>query len=363
MNISTESKVKAAYLLLEDGTVFEGYSMGKQGTAIGEVIFNTNMTTYQDLCKDPTYCGQIVAQTYPLIGNRGVDPDAASKLQANGYIVREWCVEPTDADEFVTLDVYLKQASIVGLCGIDTRSLTRHIRKNGVMNGAITDNLDNKESLLKDIKDYRVPPSIGRVTTSKPYSIKSEKGLYKIAVPDYGFNTEFLKFLTDKGCDVMVYPAYASAKEILSSNPDGIMLSDGPGDPWDNPEIIEIIKELISTKKPVLGLGLGHQLLGVANGFEIIKLAVGHRGSNQPVKDINTGKIMTTSQNHGYAVDINSVDENIAEVNLININDKTCEGLLYKNFPGITVQFEPTDGLGWQDTAWVFESYINMLKK
>ena len=357
-----QTKVAPAYLVLEDGTVYKGYSMGKSGKAVGEVVFNTNCSTYEDLLSDPTYSGQILIQTYPLIGNRGVNPNASSKLVASGYVVREWCVEPTDAHEYITLDEFLKQDGIVGLCGIDTRSLARRIRKNGVMNGAIVDSLDNMEDRLKELKDYRVPPAIGKVTVPAPERIEVENAKYELAVPDYGMRRGILEFLKQRGCNITLYPAYTPAAELLKGNPDGIMLSDGPGDPWDNPEIIEIIKELTKSGKPILGVGLGHQLLAVAAGFEVEKLPVGHRGSNQPARRLDTGRVLITTQNHGYSVAKESVSDDIAEITHLNVNDGSVEGLRYRTFPALTVQFEPSDGNGYQDTAYIFDEFIAMIE-
>ena len=362
MTEHTQNKVSKAYLVLEDGTVYEGYSMGKSAKAVGEVVFNTNCSTYQDLLSDPTYSGQIVVQTYPLIGNRGVDPNPSSKLAASGYIVREWCVEPTDAHEYITLDEFLKRDGITGLCGIDTRSLTRKIRKNGVMNGAIVDSLDHMEELLQELKEYRVPPAIGKVTVSEPVRMEVENAKYELAIPDYGMRRGILQFLQQHGSNITLYPAYTSSQKLLKNHPDGIMLSDGPGDPWDNPEIIAIIKELIASGKPIFGVGLGHQLLGVACGFEIEKLPVGHRGSNQPTRRLDTGRVLITSQNHGYTVAKDSVKEEVAEITHLNVNDGTVEGLRYKGFPAITVQFEPSDGNGYQDTAYIFDEFVAMLE-
>lgn len=355
--------MKTAYLLLEDGTAYKGYAMGAEGETCGEVVFNTDMTASQDLLQDPTYSGQIVVQTYPLIGNRGVDPVSPSKLVASGYVVREWCVEPTDAHEFVTLDEFLRQQGIVGLCGIDTRALTRHIRDHGVMNGIICGSLDNKEDKLTRAKAYRVPPAVGAITIAAPKRYEAAQPHYELAIPDYGFRRAILEPLRKRGCSCTVYPAYTPAAELLAADPDGLVLSDGPGDPWDNPEIIEIIRELVKSGKPVFGWGLGHQLMAVAAGFEIEKLPVGHRGSNQPVRDLDTGRVMTTEQNHGYTVAQSSVDGAKAEAFLRNVNDGTVEGLRYKQAPVLTVQFEPADGNGYQDTAWVFDAFTAMLEQ
>ena len=281
------------------------------GEAIGEVVFNTDMTTSQDLLQDPTYSGQIVVQTYPLIGNRGVDPVSPSKFVASGYVVREWCVEPTDAHEFVTLDEYLRGLGIAGLCGVDTRALTRHIRDHGVMNGMIVDTPDASADRMERLKTYRVPP----------------------------------------------------AEDILAAGPDGIVLSDGPGDPWDNPEIIGILRALAESGRPMFGWGLGHQLMAVAADMEIEKLPVGHRGSNQPVRNLDDGRVMVTEQNHGYTVALRSVKDEVADAFLRNVNDGTVEGLRYRTKPILTVQFEPSDGNGYQDTAWVFDAFVRLLRE
>ena len=356
-------KMKTAYLLLEDGTVYRGYSMGKTGSAVGEVVFNTDMTTYQDLLMDPTYSGQIVVQTYPLIGNRGVDPVTETRLMASGYIVREWCVEPTDAHEFITLDAFLRQQHIVGLCGIDTRALTRHIRNHGVMNGVITDSLDNRESWIEQAKNYRVPPAVGKISVAAPVRYEAENARYELAVPDYGFRRSLLEFLLQRGCSCTVYPAYTPAQELLAAHPDGILLSDGPGDPDDDANIIRVIQELTRCGLPLFGVGLGHQMLALACSMKCVKMEHAHRGANQPVRRLSDGRLMTTNQNHGYAVERSSIDPKVAEVSLEQADDKTVEGLLYKPFDAFTVQFEPSDGSGWQDTAWIFDYFCAMLEK
>ena len=249
------------------------------GEAIGEVVFNTDMTTSQDLLQDPTYSGQIVVQTYPLIGNRGVDPVSPSKFVASGYVVREWCVEPTDAHEFVTLDEYLRGLGIAGLCGVDTRALTRHIRDHGVMNGMIVDTPDASADRMERLKTYRVPPAVGKITVSKPQRWEAERPLYELAIPDYGFRVSILEHFLRRGCSCTLYPAHTPAEDILAAGPDGIVLSDGPGDPWDNPEIVEILRALADSGRPIFGWGLGHQLMAVAAGMEIEKLPVGHRAA------------------------------------------------------------------------------------
>ena len=354
-------KITPAYLVLEDGTVYEGFSLGGVKKAVGEVVFNTTVS-YQDILSDPTYSGQIVIQTYPLIGNRGVDPQSVTNLVASGYVVREWCVEPTDANEFITLDQYLDNIGVTGLCGIDTRSLTRRIRKYGVMNGAIVGSLDNKEALLQELKAYKVQPAVGQVSVKQVERMETPGARYEIAVPDYGFRRDILAHFAKRGCNITLYPAYTSYEEILASNPDGIFLSDGPGDPWDNPEIISIIRNLVAAKKPVFAVGLGHQLLAVAMGMLIERLPVGHRGANQPARRLDNGRVLITSQNHGYTVDKSTVSSEVALVTHENVNDLTVEGLTYKAFPSVSVQFEPSDGVGYQDTAYLFDTFIEMMK-
>ncbi len=355
-------KVTTAYLVLEDGTVYEGFSVGAVKKAVGEVVFNTTVS-YQDILSDPTYSGQIVIQTYPLIGNRGVDPQSVTNLVASGYVVREWCVEPTDANEFVTLDQYLESIGVTGLCGIDTRSLTRRIRKNGVMNGAIVGSLDGKEALLEELRTYRVPPAVGQVSVRERVRLETPGAKFELAVPDYGFRRDILAHFQERGCNITLYPAYTKSEELLAGNPDGIFLSDGPGDPWDNPEIIAIIRELTASKKPVFAVGLGHQLLAVAMGMIIEKLSVGHRGANQPVRRLDDGRVLITNQNHGYTVARNTVSEQIASVTHENVNDLSVEGLSYKAFPSVSVQFEPGDGPGYQDTAYLFDEFIRMMER
>lgn len=354
--------LKRAYLVLEDGTIFKGYSMGAEGVAIGEVVFNTCTASYQNLLSDPTYYGQIVAQTYPLIGNRGVEDDDGSHIMANGYIVREWCDRLTNVDDGLTLDEYLKKRGIIGLCGIDTRRLTRILRDKGYYNGAITNNLGGINYLMERIKEYSISGAIKAVTIKEPQRIEAPDSRFEVAVMDYGFPRRMLKPFTDRGVSFTVYPAFTQSSEVLESNPDGIYLSDGPGDPDDNMDIIENIKEFMASGKPIFALGLGHQMLAHAHGGKIVKMAKGHRGSNQPVRILENGKIMITTQNHGYAVDENSLPEN-ATVIMKNVNDGTVEGIRYSDINALTVQFEPLDGNGFQDSAFIFDMYVKMLEE
>ncbi len=347
-----------AYLLLEDGTVFVGNSMGKTGTAIGEVVFNTCTASYEELLSDPTYYGQIVAQTYPLVGNRGVtDENRDSDIMSNGYIVREWCKVPAGG---ISLHEYLLKRGIVGLSGIDTRRLTRILRDKGYMKGAITDTLDNREMLLEKIRAYTVSGAVEAVTVKSPQHIQAENEKYRIAVPDYGFPRKILDAFLSRGCSVDILPASCTVEQVTALNPNGIFLSDGPADPDDDPVLIRNIAEMIKSGLPVFAVGLGHQMLALAEHAKIIKMPQGHRGSNQPVLVAETGKLMVTEQNHGYTVDKESLPSNTAEILMTNINDGSVEGLFYPSVPALSVQFTP-NGSPDSSTSWIFDRFIAML--
>lgn len=356
-----------AYLLLADGTVFEGRPLGLTGTTIGEIVFNTSMTGYEEILTDASYYGQIVTQTYPLIGNYGVnDEDTESRRSwVKGYIVREECEEPSNFRSAGTVDEMLKKQKIIGLCGIDTRRLTRIIREHGVMNGAITDSegMKNKDALLKEIRQYTIKDAVKSVTIEEKITAKAPGGKYKVALIDYGYKVNILRSLVSRGCNVTVYPAFTSPDEILRSNPDGIMLSNGPGDPADCHEAIENLKVLSKAQVPIFGICLGHQLLALANGAKTVKLKYGHRGANHPVKDLSRDRTYITSQNHGYAVLADTVDENIGTVSHINLNDGTVEGIRYKNGHMFTVQFHPEASPGPKDSGYLFDEFISMMKK
>ncbi len=352
---------KRAYLVLEDGTVFKGYSMGAVGTTFGEVVFNTCTASYQALLSDPTYYGQIVAQTYPLVGNRGVGEDTASQIMASGYIAREWCDTPTDL-RGVTIDAYLKNRNIVGLCGIDTRRLTRILRDKGYFNGAITDTLDNMDELIQQIKAYSIAGALKAVDTKAPFTLKADHEQYRMAVLNFGCSPEILAPFVQKGATLTFRSAFTSPDEILADQPDGIILSDGPGDPDEDESVIETIRTLTKSGIPIFALGLGHQMLALAAGGRIDKMERGHRGSNQPVRNLEDGRIMITTQNHGYTVAQNSMPPDMAKTNMVNVNDGTIEGLKYSGFAGLSVQFEPSDGSGFQDSAWIFDQFVQMMK-
>lgn len=363
------NKRKAA-LVLADGTVFEGCGFGAEGNTIGEIVFTTAMTGYQETLTDPSYCGQIVTQTFPLIGNYGVnkiDPESRGSAAA-GYIVREYCEIPSNFRCEGDLDSYLKSLNIVGICDIDTRRLTRIIRESGVMNGAIISGASggfDKEKLLEEIRAYKVGEAVPKVSVKEREVFNAEESelpKYNVVLMDYGYKFNIRRELNKRGCNVTVMPYNASADEIKALNPDGIMLSNGPGDPADNVTAIATLKELISAKIPTFGICLGHQLLALANGAKTEKLKYGHRGGNQPVKDLALDKTFITSQNHGYAVIADSVPESAGKVSHINGNDGTCEGVRYTNAPAFTVQFHPEACGGPHDTAYLFDEFIELMK-
>jgi len=316
-----------AILALEDGTIFHGKSFGAEGEVIGEIVFNTGMTGYQEVLTDPSYFGQIVVMTYPLIGNYGVNFDdiESVKPQVRGFIVREICKAPSNWRSVETLDEYLKKYNIVGIEGIDTRALTRIIRDKGTMKGIISTFPDlDIDSKLDDIRAYEIKNPVYSVTTKEVQHYKGDS--YRVCLIDYGIKQNIIRSLLKRGCDVYVFPASATADEILSKDPDGIMLSNGPGDPKDCKDSIKTIKRLLG-KKPIFGICLGHQLMALANGADSKKLKYGHRGCNHPVKDIEKDLTYITSQNHGYTIVEESLDPQKMKVSHRNLNDGTIEGI------------------------------------
>ncbi len=359
---------KKAYLLLANGMTFEGYSMGKDGSVIGEIVFATGMTGYQETLTDPSYVGQIVTQTFPLIGNYGTNSEdyESDRCYLTGYIVREWCEIPSNFRMENSLDHFLKAQNVVGICGIDTRKLTRILREHGVMNGLITtDEITDKEGLLERIKEFNIVDAVKSVSCEKAYTVKATKNSIgkHVVLFDFGHKKNILNNLTDRGCDVTVVPYDTDCDTIKALNPDGIMLSNGPGDPAENTTVIANLAEIIKLQIPTFGICLGHQLMALANGGKTEKLKYGHRGGNQPVIDIKLDKTFVTSQNHGYAVCGESIDSAIGVVSHINANDKTCEGVLYLNTPAYTVQFHPEACSGPLDTSYLFDRFIEMIYK
>lgn len=351
-----------AILALEDGTTFFGNSFGVEGEIIGEIVFNTGMTGYQEVLTDPSYCGQIVTMTYPLIGNYGVNfEDVESvKPQVRGFIVRELCKTPNNWRSVENLNEYLKRNNIIGIEGIDTRALTRILRDKGTMKGIISTDPDFKlEEKTDEIMAYRIIKPVEQVTLKETAHYKGDG--YKVALIDYGLKKNIIRSLLKRGCDVHVFPATVKAEEILAVNPDGIMLSNGPGDPKDCSEQIETIKDLIG-KKPIFGICLGHQLTALANNADTERLKYGHRGCNHPVKDLDKDKTYITSQNHGYTIIEKTLDPDRMIVSHRNMNDGTIEGIKYKDTPVFTVQFHPEAAPGPTDTAYLFDEFIEMIR-
>ncbi len=349
-----------AILTLEDGTQFEGRSFGAKKDITGEVVFNTGMTGYQEVLTDPSYCGQIVTMTYPLIGNYGInefDPESA-RPQVSGFIVREFCDQPSNWRSQGSLEKYLEDNGICGLCDIDTRALTRIIREKGTMRGIITQQQPTEEQ-IESMKGFSCPLPVDMVTCPEKYEYCG--GDIKVAVIDFGLKRNILRSLEKRGCAVTVFPARTPASDILEGGFDGVMLTNGPGDPKCNTEVIENLKQLAG-KLPIFGICLGHQLLSLAFGADTEKLKYGHRGANHPVKDIQKDRVYITSQNHGYTIIENTLPESL-EVSHRNWNDGTIEGIRYKGHDIFTVQFHPEASPGPEDTAYLFDEFIDMMRK
>ena len=351
-----------AKLILEDGTVYTGTSIGSTRTAISEIVFNTSMTGYLEVLTDPSYAGQAIVMTYPLIGNYGFTDDMESERSwADGYIVRELSRLDSNFRSMGSLEDFLIKSDIPGICGVDTRSLTRRLRNKGTMNGMITTEDVNPDEVLSDIKGYSVGDVVSKVTCKKPYVVKG-KG-YKVALLDLGAKKSIAKSLSRRGCQVNVYPADTLAEQIIRDEPDGILLSNGPGDPKSCTGIINQIKILCESDIPIFAICLGHQLLALANGGDTHKMKYGHRGGNHPVKDVKTGKVYISSQNHGYVVDENSIPKDVAVPSFVNVNDKTNEGMAYINKDIFTVQFHPEAAPGPMDSGVLFDRFCDMMAR
>ncbi len=366
-----------AILLLEDSTIFEGTSFGAKGQKCGEVVFNTSMTGYQEILTDPSYKEQIITMTYPLIGNYGTNECdwESRKIFASGFIVKENCSYPSNWRNKNSLSDYLEANNVIGLEGIDTRKLVKHIRTQGAMKGIISSIDLNINNLMEKLENY--PGLVGRdivkdVTVKKPYSWdkavidvlngneqKPEKK-YKIVAFDFGIKRNILRLLCTYGCDVKVVPAATSSDEVLSQKPDGVFLSNGPGDPAPVNYAIETVKKLLG-KVPIFGICLGHQILSLALGGKTYKLKFGHRGANQPVKNLRTGKIEITSQNHGFCVDMDSLKKRGIELTHVNLNDNTVEGIRCKELGAFSVQYHPEASPGPHDSAYLFAEFIKLM--
>lgn len=407
MSNGTNDKSDAC-LVLANGLVFKGKSFGASGTIVGEAVFTTGMNGYIETLTDPSYYGQIVTQTFPLIGNYGIIPKdfESSSCHVRGYIVRSWCEAPSNFRCEGDLDSYLKKQNIIGLYDIDTRALTKVIRESGVMNGmlvsgesdeakkifAALENPDEKNRLLEKIRSYKIENAVESVTCSASEIEESAETVFKesasyrfvpvrsdgtkendpeaamrdgkgkkVVLWDFGAKANIRRELLKRGLDVVTVPALTTAEKILSLNPDGVMLSNGPGDPQENVSIIEEIKKILDARIPVFGICLGHQLLALANGAKTVKLKYGHRGANQPVKQLSTGRVYISSQNHGYAVENDSLPEG-AVPSFVNTNDGTNEGLVYTKIPAFSVQFHPEACSGPLDTSFLFDDFVRLIR-
>ena len=354
-----------AYLILEDGTVFTGTSIGSQREVISEIVFNTSMTGYLEVLTDPSYAGQAVVMTYPLIGNYGICRQDMESLKPwpDGYIVRELSRIPSNFRCEDTIQNFLEENDIPGICGIDTRALTKLLREKGTMNGMITtkEYSDLSEPISR-MKAYTVAGVVMATTTKEKYVLPGNGK--KVALMDFGAKKNIARSLNERGCEVTVYPADTPAEEVLAANPDGIMLSNGPGDPKENVEIIKEIKKMYDSNVPIFAICLGHQLMALANGMDTYKLKYGHRGGNHPVKDLETGRVYISSQNHGYVVDAEGLEEkNIAKPAFVNVNDGTNEGMAYEGKNIFTVQFHPEACPGPQDSGYLFDRFLRMMEE
>lgn len=353
-----------AFLILSDGNVFEGASIGAEREVISEIVFNTSMTGYLEVLTDPSYAGQAVVMTYPLIGNYGIchADEESGRPWPDGFIVRELSRVPSNFRSEDSIQNFLKENNIPGIAGIDTRALTKILREKGTMNGMITTNENyNLDEILPKLKEYTTGKVVEKVTCEEKYVLPGDG--FKVALMDFGAKRNIARSLNKRGCEVTVYPALTTAEEILAANPDGIMLSNGPGDPKECVSIIKEIKKLYDSDVPVFAICLGHQLMALATGADTHKMKYGHRGANHPVKDLQTGKVYISSQNHGYVVDMDTLDDKIARPAFINVNDKTNEGLEYVGKNIFTVQFHPEACAGPKDSDYLFDRFMNMMKK
>lgn len=390
-----------AFLVLEDGTVFEGTHIGAEKEVISEIVFNTSVVGYLEELTDPSYAGQAVCMTYPLIGNYGIcrDDMESSGVWPDALLVRELSRIPSNFRNDCTIQQFLEENGIPGIAGIDTRALTRRLRDKGTMNGLITTNADFEIAKVQErLKEYRVSKAVERVTCGAAYvaepvtdiaqdgplagTVKFDKNAYEsgvreqaptllkhlsgsgltVAVLDLGVKKSIVRALTARGCRVTVYPAFTTAEELIAAKPDGILVSNGPGNPKECTSIIEEIKKLCATEIPIFAIGLGHQLVALANGADTSKMKLGNRGGNHPVRDVVTGKVYITAQNHGYVVDPDSLNPAVAVPAFVNVNDGTNEGIAYKNKKILTVQFYPGTDNGPQDAGCLYERFVGMMK-
>lgn len=350
-------------LILESGEIFYGKAFGANENVLGEVVFNTGMTGYQELITDPSYCGQLVCMTYPLIGNYGINRDDFESIEPviSGLIVKEICDFPSNFRSRMSLAEFFEKRNIAGISGIDTRRLTRILRSSGVVKGNIVDVDADEQKEIESLKEYQLPKNqVAEVSTKTSYASPG-RGL-KVVLVDFGSKLGILRELTQRDCDVTVVSQNSTAEEILLINPDGVMLSNGPGDPQDNPAAIQMIQQLLG-KVPIFGICLGHQLIALAGGATTFKLKFGHRGGNHPVLDLTTNKVAITSQNHGYAVDSESLKNTSFVETHVALNDRTNEGIKHKIYPCFSVQYHPEASPGPEDANYLFDDFIALMER
>ena len=353
-----------AFLILEDGHVFTGRSIGSTREAVSEIVFNTSMTGYLEVLTDPSYAGQAVVMTYPLIGNYGIcyEDMESERPWVDGFIVRELSRMPSNFRSEDTIQNFLEKNDIPGICGIDTRALTKILRESGTMNGMITtDENYNMDEVMKKLKAYSTGDEVSKVSCREKKVLPGDG--YKVALLDLGAKKNIARSLNERGCEVTIYPSSTTAEEIIASRPDGIMLSNGPGDPKACVQVIKEIRKLYETAIPIFAICLGHQLMALATGADTFKLKYGHRGGNHPVKDMETGRVYISSQNHGYAVDPESLDPQVAVPAFTNVNDGTNEGLKYVGKNIFTVQYHPEACPGPQDSSYLFDRFLKMMEE
>ena len=353
-----------AFLILEDGTVFTGQSIGAPREVISEIVFNTSMTGYLEVLTDPSYAGQAVVMTYPLIGNYGIcyEDMESDRPWLDAFIVRELSRIPSNFRSEDTIQNFLLKYDIPGIAGIDTRALTKILREKGTMNGCITtDEHYQIDEILPKLKAYTTGKVVEKVTCKEKYVLEGDGP--KVALLDLGAKRNIARSLNERGCEVTVYPALTSAEEILAANPDGIMLSNGPGDPKECTSVIEEIRKLYASDVPIFAICLGHQLMALANGADTHKMKYGHRGGNHPVRDLSNGRVYISSKNHGYVVDTDNLDPSVAVPAFENVNDGTNEGLSYTGKNIFTVQYHPEACPGPRDSAYLFDRFMKMMEE
>ena len=357
--------MKKGTLLLANGVELNGFCFGAEGVVVGEVVFTTSAVGYQEALSDPNYHGQILLQTFPLIGNYGVNDEdyASDRCHVKGYLVREWCESPSNFRMQGDIDSFLKKHNIIGLSGIDTRKLTHILREEGAMNGAIYSGEVDHAALLQQIKAYRIENPVAEVSVKEPITFTAETESYRVAVLDHGYKKSMVNELVKRGCSVTVLPALTTAEQIKAIAPDGIVLSDGPGNPADNQQELENLKEIVKLGLPMMGISLGHQLLAMTMGGKVSKLVHGHRGSSQPVVDLQKSRTFVTAQNHGYIVENDSITPEIGTVSYVNANDRSCEGIDYNGISAFSVQFSPNVISYCAAPESEYDRFVKMLAK